>query len=115
MFPSFLGKKTFYSTLKVWIFSGETKGYGDPRQSDLLMKDMKEKYFSELPGNIEEVKFSKLGGNSYVHLKIRKKNPDFFLNFFLDFFWIFFHFYYMKKSGFFFGYFCPKKNPDFFM
>ena len=66
---------------------------------------------------------------SYVHLKKSEKKSgfffdiflDFFLDFFLDIFLdIFFHFYYIKKSGLFFGYFCPekknlKKNPDFFM
>ena len=53
---------------------------------------------------------------SYVHLKKSEKKSRFFWIFFCIFFWIFFgyfldiffHFYYIKKSGFFFIFFLEK-------
>ena len=64
LFSLISDQKTCYSTLKLWIFTGEVFT-GSHRDSDLLRKELKERYFSELPGNIKDVKFGKLRGNSF--------------------------------------------------
>ena len=50
-----LGKDTIYNDLKVWLFTGAPDGFENDERGELPLRgEFEEKYFSDLPKNLEK-------------------------------------------------------------